>query len=314
MQDWAFNTLDRLIDGYGCDWIKLDFNLDPGAGCDRTDHGHGAGDGLYEHYRGYYRVLDRIRARHPEVILESCSSGGLRIDLGLLQRTHMTFLSDPDWPEHDLQLFWGATTMLAANVCLHWGFSEWITKHPRQTFDPHDPNLMPFQLDYYTEISQLGVFGFSQKLPDLPGWVAARFAHHIRQYQTFIARFVREGDLYRLTDQPKRAGLGDRWAGFQYSLADGSEHLLFVFRLDGGEAQRTLRLRALQPDQRYTATRLPEPTMPEQELLEQGLSEQKEETFSGRDLMDEGIRFHHLAEEEAAIIHFKLLPSDAEGR
>jgi alpha-galactosidase len=302
VQDWAFDTLDRLIDAYGCDWIKLDFNLDPGAGCDRIDHGHGAGDGLYEHYRGYYRVLDQIRARHPEVILESCSSGGLRIDLGLMQHTHMTFLSDPDWPEHDLQLFWGATTMLAANVCLHWGFSEWISKHPRQTFNPWDPNLRPFQLDYYTEISQLGVFGFSQKLPDLPGWVAERFAHHIRHYQTLFERFVREGDLYRLTDQPKRAGLGERWAAFQYSLADGSEHLLFVFRLDGGEAQRTLRLRALRPDQRYAVTRLPEQELPEQ----------KEETFSGRDLMDEGIRFHHLAEEEAAILHFKLLLSGAE--
>src|SRR5690606_25062592 len=48
-QEWAFQTLDRLIREHGCDWIKLDFNLDPGAGCDRTDHGHGAGDGLYAH-------------------------------------------------------------------------------------------------------------------------------------------------------------------------------------------------------------------------------------------------------------------------
>jgi alpha-galactosidase len=43
--DWAFTTLDRLITDYRADWIKLDFNLDPGAGCNRTDHGHGAGAG-----------------------------------------------------------------------------------------------------------------------------------------------------------------------------------------------------------------------------------------------------------------------------
>ncbi|MCC6456942.1 MAG: alpha-galactosidase [Caldilineaceae bacterium] len=292
VQAWALETLERLIDEYGCDWIKLDFNLDPGAGCNHTDHGHGAGDGLYEHYRGYYRVLAELRARHPQVILESCSSGGLRIDLGLMRHTHMTFLSDPDWPEHDLQLFWGATTMLAPNVCLHWSFSEWIHEHQRQTFNPRDPNLQPHQLDYYTEISQLGVFGFSQKLPELPGWVAERFAHHIRQYQTRIEQFVREGDLYRLTEQPKRAQRGERWAGFQYSLPDGTEHLLFVFRLDGGEAERTLRLRALQPEQQYALT---------------WLTEQRVETRRGHDLMVEGLHFHRLTEEEAAIVHFAVV-------
>ena len=143
-QEWAYATLDRLITEYDVDWIKLDFNLDPGAGCDRTDHGHGAGDGLYEHYLGYYRTLERIRQHHPHVVLEACASGGLRIDLGLLRQTHMTFLSDPDWPEHDLQLFWGASTMLAPEVCLHWGWCEWAeNKNPHQTFDPCDPNLTP---------------------------------------------------------------------------------------------------------------------------------------------------------------------------
>src|SRR5262249_18577766 len=74
--EWAVETLDRLIREHDADWIKLDFNLDPGLGCDRTDHGHGPGDGLFEHYQGYYGVLTRIRAMHPDVVLENCSSGG----------------------------------------------------------------------------------------------------------------------------------------------------------------------------------------------------------------------------------------------
>jgi alpha-galactosidase len=228
------------------------------------------------------------------VILESCSSGGLRIDLGLMQHTHVTFLSDPDWPEHDLQLFWGASTMLAANVCLHWGYSEWIGDHPRQKFNPHDPKLTLHQLDYYTAISQLGVFGFSQKLPELPEWVAERFAFHARLYQTQIERFVREGDLYRLTDQPKRDGRGERWAAFQYSLPGAAEHLLFVFRLDGGEAERKVRLRGLQPEETYTLT---------------WLLDSREETHSGHKLIDEGIHFDELHEEGVAIIHFAARPA-----
>ncbi len=286
-REWAFGTLDRLITEYRCDWIKLDFNLDPDAGCDRMDHGHGAGDGLYEHYCGYYGTLEKIRERHPHVVLESCSSGGLRIDLGLLKRTHVTFLSDPDWPEHDLQLFWGASTMLAPEVCLHWGWCEWINEHPRQTFNPRDPNLKQHQLDYYTRISMLGAFGFSQKLPELPEWVASRFAYHIRMYQEEIKRFVRSADVYRLTEQPRREGKGDRWAGFQYAMPDETEHLLFAFRLDGGEPERVLYPRSLDEKRTYTLT---------------WLSAERSEQRSGLTLVRDGLLFADLLEEDSAIV------------
>lgn len=288
-QEWAYATLDCLITDYACDWVKLDFNLDPGAGCNRTDHGHGAGDGLYEHYRGYYRTLERIRQRHPDVILENCSSGGLRIDLGIARQTHATFLSDPDWPEHDLQIFWGASTMLAPERCLHWGWCEWADHpHPHQTFNPRDPNLQLHQLDYSVRNAMLGAFGYSQKLPDLPAWVAERLTFHTRIYKDLVRRFVRDGNLHRLTAQPKREGLGDRWAGFQYALPAGAEHLLFVFRLHGGEPERVLHLQALNPQRVYTLS-----------WLDSGLEEER----SGEALMEEGIRFDRLPEEGSEIIH-----------
>jgi alpha-galactosidase len=251
------------------------------------DHGHGAGDGLYEHYLGYYRTLEKIRARHPGVILENCSSGGLRIDLGILQQTHLTFLSDPDWPEHGLQLFWGVSTMLAPEVLLHWGWSEWIHEHPNQTFDPRNPDLEQHQLDYYVRISMLAGSGFSQRLPDLPPWVADRYAYHIKMYKDHIRRFIRSADVFRLTAQPKREGRGDRWASFQYSLPSGSEHLVFVFRLPGGERERTLYLRGLEEDRVYTL---------------EWLTDQRSEQRSGSDLMRDGLTFDRLLEEDSAIL------------
>lgn len=288
-QEWAYDTLYRLISEYHCDWIKLDFNVDPGAGCNRTDHGHGAGDGLYEHYLGYYRTLERIRQTFPHVILENCSSGGLRIDLGMLRRTHMTFLSDPDWPVHDLQIFWGASTLLAPETCLHWSFCEWggSSHHPRQTFNPRDPDLKLHQLDYYTRISMLGWCGFSQKLPDLPAWVRDRLAYHTRVYRDHVRRFVREADLYRLTDQPRRDGGGDRWSAFQYMMPDQAEHLLFVFRLPGGEAERVVRLFDLNPNRLYRI---------------EGFEGEKNGAADGRSLMKNGITFKDLSEEGSALL------------
>jgi alpha-galactosidase len=41
-----------------------------------------------------YRLLDGLRAAHPGVEIESCSSGGARVDLGILERTDRVWASD----------------------------------------------------------------------------------------------------------------------------------------------------------------------------------------------------------------------------
>jgi alpha-galactosidase len=288
-QEWAFQTLRRLIEENNLDWIKLDFNLDPGAGCNRTDHGHGEGDGLYEHYLGYYKLLERVRKEYPEVTLESCSSGGLRIDLGLLRHTDMTYLSDPDWPVHNLQLFWGASTMLAPDSILHWSFGDWVhkTPPPQQTFNPRDPNLKQHQLDYYTRTSMLNVFGISQKLPELPAWVKERLTFHTGVYKNHVRRFVREADVYRLTTQPKREGSGERWCAFQYSLPDHSEHLLFVFRLPGSQEEKAIVPLNLQPNRTYQVS---------------GFEGEQFAPQTGSQLMSQGIVFSDMPEESSWLL------------
>ncbi len=291
VREWAFRTLDRLIREYNCDWIKLDFNLDPGIGCDRADHGHGEGDGLLAHYQGYYAVLDRIRSAHPEVLLENCSSGGLRIDLGIMRHLHMSFLSDPDWPEHSLQAFWGASLCLAPDAILHWSYSQWgVSRHKRQQFDPHDPGLTAERLDFYLHIAMMRGFGLSWRLPELPDWIKERLAGHFRLYKTVIRRFLREADLYRLTDQPLREGRGDRWSAFQYQLADGRENLLFVFRLTGAEPSRTIRLQSLDPEAMYELREL------------SGKAANRRRTVQGAELLASGLAFDSLEEEQSALI------------
>ena len=41
-----------------------------------------------------YRLLDELRARHRDLEIESCSSGGARVDLGVLARTDRVWTSD----------------------------------------------------------------------------------------------------------------------------------------------------------------------------------------------------------------------------
>jgi alpha-galactosidase len=286
-REWAYSTLARLITDYAADWIKLDFNLDPGAGCSRTDHGHGAGDGLYEHYLGLYETLERIRRQYPEVVLENCSSGGLRTDLGMLRQTHLTFLSDPDWPEHSLQVFWGASCFLASDVLLHWAFSPGLGERPHQTFDPWRPDLTQRHVDFYLRVAMLHACGLSQRLPELPEWVKARFAVHIALYKGVVRRFLRSADLHRLTKQPIGERRGDRWTAFQYIMPDRLEHLVFVFRLSGAAGERTLQLAGLNPDRTYILS---------------WLGEDRTTRRRGAELLRDGLEMRDLSEEESALI------------
>jgi alpha-galactosidase len=245
--------LERLVTRTGARWIKIDFNLDPGAGCDRTDHGHDAGDGLYEHYRGLYAVLDDLRGSHPELFVEACSSGGLRIDLGLLAHVHAAFLSDPDWTEFHLQLRWGASLMLPAAAIFHFSESQWRTFHPLQNFDPTTASIET--IDTMLRSVALHRFGVSYKLVDWAPEQLARLREHVATYRRHVAPLVRGHGVVRpLTAQPLREGRGERFPAFQ--LSAGDRHVVAAFRLPGAPAEATLRTVSLEPGRRYRVTLL----------------------------------------------------------
>jgi alpha-galactosidase len=241
-------SLDTVVRQTGAEWVKLDFNIDPDAGCTRTDHGHGAEDGLFRHYEGLYSVLDDFRAAHPEVILEACSSGGLRIDLGLARHVHCLFLSDPDHTEHHLKVLWGASMMLPPVSILHWSWSQWRGDYPptQKDFTALGDNEFATML----RAAMIHRFGVSLRLPELSTAQLEILRSHVGIFTRTVAPFVRDGVLHRLTDVPLRDG--ERWPAFQLSL-DG-RHFVAAFRLDGATGTGTTRPAGIDSALTYTVT------------------------------------------------------------
>ncbi len=82
----------RLVDEYGVEYIKWDYNVDGLEGTDlRTES---PGQGLLEHNRALLRCLDRILARYPQLVIENCASGGGRMDYAMLSRLQINSSSD----------------------------------------------------------------------------------------------------------------------------------------------------------------------------------------------------------------------------
>lgn len=255
-RDYALRSLNDAVTSTGARWVKLDFNVDPGPGCTRDDHGHGPGDGLLRHYLGLYDVLDSFRAQHPDVVLEACSSGGLRIDLGLARHVHCFFLSDPDWTEHHLQLLWGASLMLPPAAILHFSWSPWTDEFPGQDLNLSETSDGEF--DLMLRAAMLHRFGISLRLPELPARLHERLKEHIAVYRSIVAPLVRGGRLAPLNGQPLRRGGGERTP--QFELRHDDRVILGAFRLEGGAMPDTLRWCSLDPCAMYRVTALADPT------------------------------------------------------
>ncbi len=89
---YADEILDRLISQYGLGYIKMDYNINAGVGTELS--AESAGDGLLQHNRAYLDWLEKVIDRYPELIIENCSSGGMRMDYALLSRHSVQSVSD----------------------------------------------------------------------------------------------------------------------------------------------------------------------------------------------------------------------------
>ena len=79
--------MSALITALGIDYVKWDHNRD------LVEAGH-----THAQTRAAYRLIDRLKADHAGLEIESCSSGGARTDLGILARTDRVWASDSNDP------------------------------------------------------------------------------------------------------------------------------------------------------------------------------------------------------------------------
>ena len=83
------DRLDRLLRDHDIAYLKWDMNRVHVPASDAA--GRAA---THAQTLAVYRLIDRLRCSHPDVEIESCASGGGRIDLGILQRTERVWTSD----------------------------------------------------------------------------------------------------------------------------------------------------------------------------------------------------------------------------
>jgi alpha-galactosidase len=81
-----------MVEDLGAEYIKLDYNQDCAIGTDVD--ALTPGEGLESAARAYLSWIDSIRERFPNVLFETCSSGGMRMDYETM--SHFSIVSTSD--------------------------------------------------------------------------------------------------------------------------------------------------------------------------------------------------------------------------
>ncbi|SMX42917.1 alpha-galactosidase [Actibacterium lipolyticum] len=103
VRDYLFDRISAILSDNAIEYIKWDHNrLLPHTDAAQT--------------HGIYVLLDRLRAAHPLVEIESCASGGGRIDAGILARTQRIWLSDSNDALERLRIQHDAALFLPASI------------------------------------------------------------------------------------------------------------------------------------------------------------------------------------------------------
>lgn len=236
--DFIFNTLDRLASTYNIRYFKWDMNRpfsEPGWPEVAPEDEKKV---WIDYVRNYYGILDRLRAKHPKLEVESCSGGGGRIDLGVLRRVDEVWTSDNTEAFDRLAIQEGFSYAYAPKI-----MSAWVTDVPNMNH-----RSTPLQYRFLVAMEgALGIGGNLNKWTDEDFSFAKRMIALDKQ----IRSTVQTGNLYRLFS-PRESDL----TANEYVAADGKQAILFAFR-HSQQFDRpvpTICLRGLKHDAEYTLT------------------------------------------------------------
>lgn len=121
--------IDRLVADCGVEYFKFDYNIDGGVGTERNSDSFG--DGLYESGLATLSWIDGIQERHPNLIIENCSSGGMRADYLQLQHYSVQSLTDAFRNCYTIPIAAAAPTCVLPEQACVWGL-------PQKHFSPYE--------------------------------------------------------------------------------------------------------------------------------------------------------------------------------
>ena len=270
VQDFVFGVVDNLMTKYPeIAYMKWDDNsslMDYGSSyLPKNKQSH-----LYiEYHKGLNKVLKRIRAKYPKLVLQACAGGGGRVNYGMLPYFDEFWTSDDTDALQRIYLQWGVSSFYPA-----------IAMASHVSADKNHQTGRCIPLKFRFDVAMSGRLGMEIQPKDMSEEDKAFAKRAIAAYKN-IRPVVQFGDLYRLVSPYDNKGISslmyitpekDRAVFYAYKISHLLNMVIPNVRMNGLDAQKKYRLIDLTAVKEDTPCALHNKVISGKILMEEGIS------------------------------------------
>lgn len=243
VQDFVVETFDEVVaQSPNITYVKWDANRHVDNAGSEYLPANEQSKFWYDYVKGLYSVYERIRAKHPAIEIQLCSSGGGRLDFGALKYHDEFWASDNTNALDRIFIQYGSNTFFPAQAT-----------GAHVSTSPNHQTGMITPIKFRFDVAMSGRLGMELQPTDLVGDEYAFAKKGIECYKQ-IRPIVQFGDLYRLVSPYDENG----WSSMMYVTKDKSQAVFFAYSLKyhGRTTYFETKMNGLNPNKNYIVTEI----------------------------------------------------------
>lgn len=190
--DYIFEAMKKVLENANIRYIKWDMNRNITEAYSATLPAERQKEFFHRYILGVYDLYDRLTTHFPEILFESCASGGGRFDPGMLYYAPQTWTSDDTDAVERLEIQYG-TSMVYPLISI----GSHVSASPNHQMMRDTPLQMRGDVAYF------GTFGYELDVTKMTEQEAQQVKEQIRYFKAH-RDVIQYGDFYRLEDGSRR--------------------------------------------------------------------------------------------------------------
>ncbi|WP_291592558.1 alpha-galactosidase [Bacteroides sp.] len=238
VQDFAFNLVDTLLTNYSeIAYIKWDANTElknyGSTYLPKNKQSH-----IYiDYHRGLIKVLERIRAKYPDVVIQACGGGGGRVNYGVMPYNDEFWVSDNTDALQRIYMQWGTSYFYPSNA---------MAQHVSASPNHQTGRRLPLKFRF--DVAMSGRLGMEIQPKNMTEDEKVFARKSIESYKK-IRPVIQLGNLYRLASPYDRKGV----ASLMYTNDEQTKAVFFAYKMEhfANQMMPRIRLAGLDPQKNY---------------------------------------------------------------
>lgn len=182
------DSFTKTFKDVSIDYIKWDMNRNMSEVASNALPAERQDEAWFRYMTGVYELYTWFLQTFPDLIIENCSGGGGRYDLGIMNYSYQIWASDCTQPAGRIGIQNGSVIPYPPCVMsCHVSNCENLTQDPQY-------------LDFAYKTALNGVLGYELHLPNMSENVKQTIAHQVKEYHDEYEDIIKNGDYYKLID------------------------------------------------------------------------------------------------------------------